>query len=336
MELDLSLYYLMEAQGFADAYLEIPLADSFFEASESIKKVNENNEKARKGANNSLAKAIEVLINSIKKCINNFTKFLSESYMDKKEKAQYDEFKAYVKKHPEFAKKNITFEDFKAYEKAYDEALKGIQKEIDSENPSKEKIDQIMENLNKSTDSIASSAKGMGNRAVASMTIDTALKIADSNALTAKAINYALNNELISLEGIEKALGKDDTEKFKKKIDSYARNGFAHRAKVAILRKKSQTLTSIMEKQKKTLLSFTNLDKDLNVKDGKKIIDSRSVAKGAFLHPKLTSDTVGGAEGAKDLAAKAISTGMKGYKSKRKVKDLERDLNDAIKFYTNR
>ena len=69
--------YLAEALEYADAIVEIPLADSFFENSAEVKEINERNEIASSGAIASIKRAIQKLINTIKTLIKNIIYSLS-------------------------------------------------------------------------------------------------------------------------------------------------------------------------------------------------------------------------------------------------------------------
>lgn len=334
--MDEALYYLLEAQSFIDSFVDISLADSFFEDTDEAKDAVAHNEKAKTGAIASLKKAFHAMIEAIKNIINNIADFFRTRALTPEEKKRYEEFKQMVKSDPDFAKQKITIDDWKEYEKAYDEALKELEAEANKPNPSSEIIDKVVAELTEKIKGLADKGKGVAGRAAMSVTLSTAVDIADQNATCAKAINLALKQELISLEDIEKTLGADAAAKFEKKIERAAKNGFLHRARVRIFKHKERTFEAIIKKQYKNLLSFTNI-KNGKVKDGKAVIDGGSVVNGIVKNKKTVDDALGGSgetvKLAKNIASGAVKAKMAQHRIVKKAKEAKKEADDFKTFW---
>jgi hypothetical protein len=286
----------------------------------------------------SIKKAIESLIGMVKGMIENIKNFFKEKFMSADERQRYKEFKQMVKSDPELAKQKVTITDFREYEKAYDEAIKELEKEA-AKDQTAEMLDDAAEKITKELsdkiNDLASKGKDTATRASLAVTLDTAIQIADRNTACAKAINFALESELIKLDAVEKQLGEKEAQKFKKKINRLANAGFVHRHIVKLLHRKEMTLEAILKNQAKTLLSYTNV-KDGKLEKGKLPIDTTSVMNGAIKNPKLTSKALGGADNTAELAKNIAVNSVKVNHTKRKVEKkynkLKNEVNDGLKF----
>lgn len=334
--MDEALYYLMEAQEYIDSFVDISVADSFFEETDEAKETNENNEKAKVGAVGSLKKAFQAMINAIKGLIEKISDFFQTRALTKEERERYAEFKRMIKEDPEFAKQKVTIADWREYEKAYEEALKQLEEEAKKPDPKNEVIDIVIKKLTEELAAIGKEGTDAAGRAAMSVTLSTAVDIADQNVTCAKAINYALRNELISLEQIEATLGKEEAAKFDKKIQAAAKNGWLHRARVRIFKHKERTFEAIIKKQFNNLLSFTNI-KDGKIQDGKKIVDSDSMTRGILKNRQLVVDTVGGKDKAnqlaKDMATTAAKAKLAKFKAQHEVKKRKKEYDDLKTFF---
>lgn len=340
--MDITLEYIMEAQHYIDNFIEISLADSFFEDTNDAKSAIEHNESMIKGALNALKKAVKALIQKVKDAIESLADFFKTMSLPKDERERYKEFKAEIKSNPQLANIKITIDDFREYEKIYDEVLKTIDDEIKKEESKKEPsfFENLISNMSKKLKEISKTGGEYASRAAAAVTLNTAVDIADKNVLCARAINAALKHELVSLEEVEKVLGKKEVAKYQKKIQKYANNGFLHRMKVKILYRKKATLESVLKKQRKQILSYTNIDPDtLEIKNGKSVASKLSLAKGVVKNPKLTTTIMGGPKATLKTVGKAMTTPsavdqVSGYKKtlKTDTKEIKREFNDLKKF----
>lgn len=317
--MDATLQYLMEAQSYIDSFIDISISDAFFEDTEESKEIVKHNEEAKGGAVNALKKAFSAMINAIKNMISNITDFFQTRALSPEEKKRYAEFKQMVKSDPNFAKKTVTIADWKEYEKAYDEAVKEIEALANQQDVSQDMVDGIVGKLMDKISSLAGKGKDAGSRAALSVTLSTAVDIADHNVTCAKAINFALRNELISLQKIEGTLGEKSAAKFEKQIKVAAKNGIIHRAIVRIFKHKDRTFQAIIKKQFNNLLSFTNI-KDGKVEKGKKIVDAGSLTRGTIKNHQLVVDTMGGKDAASNFAKNMATTAAKAELAKVTVK----------------
>lgn len=333
--MDEALYYLTEAQMHIDAFIDIPLADIFLESDKAavpIDAVN-SNEKHKAGAIASLQKAFKVIIDKLKEAFARISDGIKLMFMSKEEKARYDKFVDEVNKNPELAKKRVTVTDFRQHEKIYDEALKKLEAEAKKESPSVEFAEEIVNALEQKLKGIGDEANSVATRAALSVTLKTALEIADRNSTCAKAINAAIKNEIISMEAIQKELGEHRAAKFEKKIEKLANAGKVHRLMSKVLHRKEQDLQSILKKEITNLMSFTNYDNP-----SKPIVDGASVLRGARKNPGLLLDAAGGpknaAKMAKNMAGTAVKAKIFETKAKKVVKKTKREGKDLKDFLT--
>lgn len=340
--MDITLEYIMEAQNYINNFIDISLADSFFEDTSTAQTANQHNESMARGAINSLKKAVKALIQKIKECINSFTDFFKTFSLSKDERERYKAFKAEIKANPELGKIKVTIEDFREYEKLYDEALKMIDDEIKKEDSKAEPavFEKMISELSTKLKSMTKTGSGYAGRAASVITLNTAVDIADKNVLCARAINAALKHELVSLEEVEKLIGEKEVAKYQKKIQKYANNGFLHRMKVKLLYRKKATLESVLKKQRKQILSYTNIDPEtLKLKEGKSIASKGSLAKGALKNPKMTTTIMGGPKETAKTIAKAMTTPsavdqISGYKKtlNTDAKEIQKNFRDLKSF----
>lgn len=343
--MDTTLEYIMEAQCYIDKFIGISIADSFFENTDEAKEANEHNKQMGTGAIGALKKAVKALIQKVKDAIRSLTDFFKTMAMPKDERERYKKFKAEIKASPELGKMKITIEDFREYEKVYDEALKMIDEQMKNDNAKDPSVlDKIIADMSEKLKKLADSGKDIASRAAATVTLNTALDIADRNVLCARGINSALQTELVSLEEVEKVLGEKEVAKYQKKLQKYANNGFLHRMKVKILYRKKATLEAVLKKQRNQILSYTNIDPNtLKIKKGKPIVSKGSIYKGTLKNPKDTVKILGGpVEAMKVLKSVNDTTSavdqISGYKKtlKTDTDKIKRDFRDLKTFITGK
>lgn len=332
--MDEALYYLMEARSCIDSFVPVSFVDSFFEETDEVKEANEQNEKAKNGAIQYLKKAFQSLIKAVRDMIESFADFFKSRALSSEERERYKDFKKMIKSNPDIGKQKVTIADWRAYEKAYDEALKELEAQAQKNSPLKETADAIIEKLEKKIDDMSDEAKAIASRAALTVTLDTAVDIADQNVTMAKAINFALKNELIKLEDIEKSLGNEEAAKYNKKIETAAKNGLLHRMRVRIFKHRNRTFKAIIRNQFNKLLSFTNI-KDGTLKDGKDVVDKVSVAKGIIKNRHTIVNAVGGKENAakiaKELAKSSVASASAKSKLDKAVRKAEKKQKRASK-----
>lgn len=302
--------YLVEAQTYIDSYIDISLADSFFEETEKDTETIEHNDSVLKKATEAIKKAVQALIKMVKDTLEKIQVFVKDRWLTADERRRFKEFKEMVKSDPELAKQKVTIMDFREYEKLYDEAIKKLEEEAKKEEPSDEVGEEIVSNLAKKIADLTNKGKDVATRAAMAVTLRTALDIADRNALCAKAIKLALDEELISLQNVEKELGKRESNKFKRKIDWYAKDGWLHRFKVKTLQKKELTLAACLRDQKNKLLAFAKTDENGNITG----VNAKTVARGMYKNSDITTKALGGKVATAKLAGKLASSSMRATK----------------------
>lgn len=323
--MDMSLEYLLEAQGYIEQFVDVPFSDMFFEDTDV-------NAEAKGGAINAIKNAIKTLIKKIKEAIVDIKEWIHSKFMSREEKEKWKKMKAAINSDPELANSKIPIPEWEPYEKMYNDMIKTISDEQDKEEPDMQKINKKMAFFDKAIRDLGGKGKDAASRAVSVMTLKTAVDIADRNALCAKAINMMLNSELGVLEEIEKNIGQKQMQKYENKIRKYANNGFLHRMKVKLLYRQKATFKAVMNKQKKAILSYTNIDDNGKLKKGKSIISSGSIKKGAIMHPTYAFDIVGGAQGAMNInRAAREGRDFKKFITKSNT-NIKKDLNSLKTF----
>lgn len=345
--MDACLFYLNEAEDQINSIIDISIAESVFSDIYDTEETNNFNEGVITGAINSLKSAVKVLKEAIQKIINSITDFFKNRGLSAEERAKFNEIRKWAANNPEFANQKVTIANYKEYEKVYDDALKQMNSlfgrlKSTAKNAVKSaadpvwdaiqgSLDAILGKVEKDINSIANEGAGMVKRGSLTVTMKTALEMADSNAAAAKALKLALNDESSLLESIEKELGKKEAEKFSKKLEAYARNGRIHRAKVKLLGRKNKTLQSIARKQYKAILSFTNLNSDGTLKNGKGLVDGGSIARGFAKNPGLAKNTVKGMNVGDIIdVVKDVNSAKKTVKSAKKSAS---DIVDDVKSF---
>lgn len=324
-----SLFYLNETYSYLNSMVDISLADSFFEEADEVTNAIKQNEKAQTGAIASLKKLFASLIETVKKYIQKFTDWIKTKFMQKEERERYAQFKEYIKQHPEIAQEKISIPSFKEYEKVYGDAIKGLEKENAKSNPSEEAMKKVAEKLSKTLDTMGKT----GKKAAMYVTLDTAIKIADKNVISARAINSAMQAELIDLQNIEKELGSAQAIRFQNKIQRYAKNGVFHRLKVGILGRKNRTLEACLSKQINKLLSFTNYKSNDPYTP---IVTRRSIARGTIRNTGLVKAIRGTDDSNAKIAANAaldsVASANDRLKMRRRVRRASRDVKNFKSF----
>ena len=267
---------------YLDKIYEV-IDNDFMEASKHILFMNdfdiftesddESGSENSKGAIGALKSAIDNLIKLVKSLIQKIKNFIEELFMDDERKENYQAFKRFFNENPELGKTKVTVQDFKEFEKAYDEAIKELDSASRKEGFVESTAKMILNNLENKIKILSDKGKDAGKRGLVSVSLSTLLEICNRNKTSAQALNTLLKNELVSLEGVEKELGKDRADQFKKSVDKLSHQGLFHRFKVQILQRKEMTLMGVLKDQ------FSELSKFVDIKDGKPTTNGKQIAK---------------------------------------------------------
>ena len=129
--MDESLQYLIEAQSYLNKIKPIDVSNIFFEAdSECTKKQMKTNEKAKNGFIQSIKKAFQAIIDSIKKIIEKIRTKFRELGMSKEDKLAYEQFKKACAENPNLANKEITVVDIEKLKKNVQPHMDALNKAV--------------------------------------------------------------------------------------------------------------------------------------------------------------------------------------------------------------
>ena len=238
--LDECLQNLVYAQETMKEWIPMTDYEVLFEAAEkkeTADKVVANEQVAEKSVG-FVRKAIDAVINLIKKLYYAVKDLIDRCTMSGDERDAFDAFRQAMKDDPSLKNKKVTVRDFREINKKYDELLKEVEDNIrivkkDESHP----LDALVAKV---TDTL----KGAATSASVIIAADAAIKIADSNVNAAKMLKNLLKSDIGVMDGLSKALGKRGANAFKKDIDAAAKNTLLHRLKVKIYRHKYDDLMS--------------------------------------------------------------------------------------------
>ena len=241
--LDDCLQNLLYAQEAMKEWIPLTEYEVIFEAAEkpeTADKVAKNEATATKSVG-FVRKAIQAVIEVIKKIYYAVKELIDRCTMDGAEREAFEAFKATMAKDPSMKNKKVTVRDFRKIEAEYDKLLAEIDQNIravkaDEKHP--------IENITKK---VTDFTKGTVTAITVSVAADAALKMADSNIAMAKALQKTLRNEEGIMEGLISALGKRDAVKFQKEIDAAAKNTLLHKLKTWLFRRKYDDLQSCIK-----------------------------------------------------------------------------------------
>lgn len=324
--MDESLYFLAEAMDYLDQYVEISDLDAIMEATDKAKEVNANNEKAGGGALNAIKNAIQSLINLVKNSIGAVVNFIQEAFMSRDQRAKFNAFKQKAAKDKRYAGKKIRVSDFREYEKQYDNAISRIDK-IYRNGGSADEAEAVMAELNGTLRNLKKAAKGGASAGVTTMTLQAALELADRNMVAAKGIQKALESENGLLQAIADSVGDKEAAKFKKKVDSYARDGVFHRMKVNLLCRKQKDLVAVGQGLINNITSFFKVDAAGNIS-----VTKGSIMKGIYKNAGTIDAAMKGAnpDGEKPSIRSMMGRALHGANTARKVNDFAKDAKNLF------
>ena len=296
--MDEILFHIYQANVYSESYIEMNICDFMFENDdETNKEIINNNDGIIAKTFAHIKKAVSLIIEQLKKLSDKLKDFINKALMSGKQKALLRDAKNKIKSNPELSAMKVDCPTFKEYEVIYDDTLKMIDKEMSKENSSDKNYNVIIDGMNKKLDKLKNAGKSVTNyakntpkRAGNLIVLNTLVDVADKNCVCAKAINDSINKEVNILNSMTDSLGEKEVSKFKKKVDKYSKNTVGHRFKLAVLRRKEQTLEDVIKLQTRKILSYTNINRKKVDSDGnrKSIITPDSLIKGAIENPGFT------------------------------------------------
>lgn len=318
-DMDAAQYHIENAMAYVEMLAD-PSLMIFSEASTPA----EAEQKATIGFIESIKKAVANIIEMIKDAISNITTFVQFQFLSKDDKEKYRKFREVVKSDPELKNTKVTIVAWKEYEAVYEAALKKAEARKHIINT--EMANTIYEEMKSNVQALMGTGTKAGTRAATSVTLDMAMDIADQSSYAAKALKYALDKELVSMEAIANTLGDKRADKFKSHVDTAAKATIWHRLKVKILKHKTNTVNKVGKKYMKKIMSFSNF-KNGKLPKGKAPVSAGSIARGMLMNPTLTRDVIGA-----DTVGDGLSAGIKGaYNAKRFEYDAKRAVRKTMK-----
>ena len=196
-------------------WVEIDEYSLLFESdSDPVVKAQAKNEEVSQKSSNVLSRMIQGVINMIKSLIESITNFFEELTLDGDEKDAFQNFKEQMKNDPKLKNVKVTVKDFRQINKEYDALLKKGEEEL-----RKAKADEN-HGLSGIIKEFEEATKKKIEPASLIVTSELALKIAESDQNSARALKVALNHDKAFMEQLEKNFGKREANKFKKRIDN--------------------------------------------------------------------------------------------------------------------
>ena len=243
-----NLYYAQEAM---KDWIPLSEYEMIFEASENpetARKVAQNEETETKTVG-FVRKAIDAVIQMIKKLYEAVKDLIDRCTMSGAEREAFNQFKETMAQDPALKNKKITVQDFRKINETYDSLINEIDQNIRSV---KANADHPIDGL---VEKVTGFLKGTVTSSATIVAADLALKIADSNMELAKVLKVALKEESTIMETLSKSLGKRRAEKFRKEIDAAAKNTMLHRLKVRLFRKRYDNIHEVIQG---TIRAFTH------------------------------------------------------------------------------
>ena len=252
--LDDCLSALLECHEIMKEYTPISEYQLMFEAEDpQIKETQAKNESIGSKAVSAVGKAINAVIELIKKFTSAISNFFDKMGMSKNEEAAFKEFRAACAKDPSLKNKKITVKDYREYIKQMEQIEKEAEDilrkmKTDSNTP-------FEEIANKMTSFLKGGAKEVSTV----VTADLAEKIALGNIKMAKLIKASMNADAEVLESMKKTLGDSRTEKFQKNINAFSKEISFRRLLNTFRKHKFDTLEKCIKEEIKVVKSVAGV-----------------------------------------------------------------------------
>ena len=291
IEYELAVGYRLMAEAYIDSLIDI---ENINESSENYDIIMEANERNTNGIVEAIVKAINVLIDGIKKVIAGIANFFKTSFMTKEEKETFKAMQQFIKENPQYGKKTVYIPNYAEYEKEFKAAYDKIDAEIAKDDPDEtlgeminaaveERVKNIKHKCAKNTVKFVGSTLDTADKLLDTgeefvvdiandtmkyykkTTFNAALEAANHNDLTARQLKRMMDAEIIDLEKMKKECGFWYTEMFKTKVNRYAKRDLLRRtrlglrtAKLRLFQKEDETLRDVMGQYKRAMGSYYN------------------------------------------------------------------------------
>ena len=208
-------FYLIQAEMYENAFVEISEYDALFEADNIQNDVKlQQNQKSQGGLLDALAAAGRAIANMIDSIITGIQNFFVSLTFTKAEKQAWAEYKAAVAKDPSLRNKRISVLDFKKQQAEYKDFIakaNAAEQAAAQGNPGP--MQQLMQTLGNVT-------KGAATALGVSVALEGAIALATTSCDTAKLIQAQLTKDKALLKQLEDLIGKQKLKGALKMIDS--------------------------------------------------------------------------------------------------------------------
>ena len=216
---DECLRYLSEAQAYINMFHDIDAYDAIFEAKEAdVEAKIIKNKKSNDGAFASLKKAAESLMNLIKNAMKTIIGGIEKLFASKSEKEAFEQFKKAAENNPSLKNKKIRFYDFKHNTEEWQEIERKAEI-IDKKLEAGEDVDigGIISDIKRYTE-------GIGKTAVGTVGAQAAINACYGSKEFARSLASAMNRDGLIMAEISDTLGEKEAKKFKKEVNSLAKD----------------------------------------------------------------------------------------------------------------
>lgn len=232
--------YLNEAQSYINKFEEIDMYSAIFEAkSADVEAKIINNSKSNQGAFGALKKAAQSVVNLIAGALKTIIGGIESLFSSKSTKNSFAAMKAMMKQNPELANKPIRFFDFKHNTKEW-QRLEAAAAEADQRLSAGEDV-----NINDLLSDITRYTKGIGKGAVSTVSAQAAINACYGSKSFARTLSGAMARDGKIMAEITDALGEKEAKRFKKEVNSLAKDN-----KIAKLFGKRVNLKRAMNKSR--------------------------------------------------------------------------------------
>ena len=216
---DECFFYLNEAQNYINKFQDIDMYSAIFEAKNSDvdKKIAENG-RANGNAFTALRKAAQSVVNLIANAIKTVIGSIERLFSSKNEKAKFDRIKAIIKEDPSLAKKKVRFYDFKHNTEEW-QRIEAAAEEADRMLAAGEDVEVsgILNDIKRYT-------AGFGKTAIGTVGAQTAINACYGSKEFARSLSNAMARDGAVMQQITETLGEKEAKKFKKEVDSLAKD----------------------------------------------------------------------------------------------------------------
>lgn len=212
------MYNLSIIEEYMKEWVDIDEYSLLFESSsDPVIKAQSKNDEISSKSSNIIVRLIQNVIKMINSLIESITNFFAELGLKGDEKEAFNNFRDQIKKDPKLKNVKVTVKDFRKINQEYDAILKKSEQEL-----RKAKADETYD-LSGIIGELNNTINKKIEPASLIVTSEVALKMAESDQNTARALKVTLEHDKSFLEALEKEFGRGEAKRFKRRIDNAAK-----------------------------------------------------------------------------------------------------------------